>query len=79
MNISASRVKRLALSASWSSISRVFGAATGSDSQAIWPAALSGTLIGSGIGPSMGKSNGVPSGITPDARRSENLLCWAKS
>ena len=75
MNISAPRTYRLALSEILSSISRVLGDAIGSDSQAICPAALSGTSIGSGIGLSAGISNGVPSGMTPEAPRSENLLC----
>ena len=62
-----------------SSTSRVFGAATGSDSQTICAAAVSGTSMGSGRGLSPGMSNGVPSGMTPAARRTENLLCWVRS
>ena len=79
MNISDPLTYRLALSVTRSSISFVFGAANGSESQAIWPAAVSGISIGSGIGLSAGKSKGVPSGITPAPRRKANLLCWARS
>ena len=40
---------------------------------------LSGTSIGAGRGLSPGTSKGVPSGMTPAARRSANLLCCARS
>ena len=68
-----------ALSASRSSTSRVLAAATGIESQTIWPAAASGTSMAGGSGLSAGMLKGVPSGITPVARRSANLLCWARS
>src|SRR5687767_8079493 len=79
MNVSEPEVNRLALSDSRSSTSRVLGAATGSDNQQICVAADSGMSSGSGIGLSPGTSNAVPSGMTPAARRRENLLCWARS
>ena len=79
MKVSELTTKRLALSVEALSTSRVFGAWTGSVSQAICFAALSGTSIGAGRGLSPGTSKGVPSGITPAARRSANLLCWARS
>ena len=54
-------------------------AASGMDSQRSCFPAVSGTSIGGGSGEDPGMSNGVPSGITPVARRTENLLCWARS
>ena len=79
MKVSVLEVKRLALSDSRWSTSRVLGAATGIDSQQTCVAADSGTSSGSGIGLSPGMSNGVPSGMTPAARRTANLLCCARS
>ena len=75
MNVSALVTYLLALSAAGSSISRVFGAASGIISQTIWPAASVGHVNRSGIGLSAGMSKGVPSGITPLARRTR--ICFA--